>query len=138
MGKFKFKFSDFNEKTGKSHVCLEYKGKDYHGYAYYNDTDRKEYPPSSFLGCRIAERRAYVKALEVELKEKKVLFKHYQDCLALIADAPEETWKKLADKIDAVYADIQYREKIIERVQKNNDIDIDNFVKFQKKKESCE
>lgn len=138
MGKFKFVFSDYDAKTGESVVCLDYKGKSYYGYAHYNDTDMKECPPSSFLGCRIAERRAYIKALKVELKEKKILFRHYQDCLALIADAPEETWKKLADKIDAIYADIQYREKIIEKVQKNNDIDIDNFIKFQKKKESCE
>lgn len=138
MGKFIFKFSNYDAKTGTSIVGIEYRGKMYYGYAYYNDDDREKYPPSSFLGCRMAERRAYIKALKNELKEKKTLFKHYQDCLALIADAPEETWKKLADKIDTIYADIQYREKIIERIQRSNDVDINNFIEFQKKKESCE
>lgn len=140
MGKFKFRFSDYNEETGKSHVCLEYRGKFYHGYAYYNDTDKEEYPSSSFLGCRIAEGRAVIKALQFELKEKKDKLKVYDEIIRLFPELegiPEE----ISIACDHLCKDILYRERVIQNIQTAIQNEIKNYFEFQdkkKKKESCE
>lgn len=141
MGKFKFQFSDYNEQTGRSHVCLRYKDRIYHGYAYYNDTDKKEeYPPSSFLGCRIAERRAYAKALKDELKEKKNKLKVYDEIIGLF-DKLEGIPEEISIAYNHLLKDISYREKVIQNIQTAIQNDINNYFEFQnkkKKKESCE
>lgn len=140
MGKFIFKFSDYNEETGKSHVCLEYKNKLYHGYAYYNDTDKGEYPSSSFLGCRIAEKRAVIKALQSELKEKKNKLKVYDEIIKLfpvVEGIPEE----ISIAYNRLFKDICYREKVIQNVQAAIQDRLNSYFEFQdkkKKKESCE
>ena len=143
MGKFKLVYSDFQEDSGESYVIIEYKGKAYTGRASYNRDDSKEYPTSSFLGCRIAEKRACIKALTEELKRKKADFKCYQNSYCLLTESPFEDnldtiVAPLRKKIDNVYADIKYREKVIKNIEESIDVDINNFIKFQKKKESCE
>ena len=140
MGKFIFKYSNYNEETGKSHVCVEYKGRIYHGYAYYNDTDKEIYPSSSFLGCRIAEGRAVIKALQAELKEKKNKIKVYDEIIKLfpvVEGIPEE----ISIAYNHLFKDICYREKVIQNIQTAIQNEINNYFEFQdkkKKKESCE
>ena len=140
MGKFIFKFSDYNEETGKSHVCLEYKNKLYHGYAYYNDTDKETYPPSSFFGCRIAEGRAVIKALQSELREKKNKLKVYDEIIGLFS-TKEGIPEEISVAYNHLFKDICHREKVIQNIQTAIQNDINNYFEFQdkkKKKESCE
>ena len=138
MSKFKIILSEFSPENGVSMVCLKYKGKSFLGYAIFNTDD--EVPVSSFLGCRIAEKRAVIKALKHEYKKALA---EYDAIITFISNygstyEPDTYIKKgIAQK----WSELQDRKKIINNIQKSIQADIDNYYNFQeerkKKRESC-
>lgn len=141
MGKFKIVSAYFEPETGVSFCLISYKGKNFSGWANFNTEDAEKYPVSSFLGCRIAEKRAVKKALITELKRQKDKLKVYNEMVSLF-----NTYESIPDELAAAYnhlkKDIIYREKVIDNIDKAIKNDIDNYFNYHDnkkvKKESCE
>ena len=138
MSKFKIILSEFDPKNGVSFVSLKYKGETFIGWAAFNPND--EVPVSSFLGCRIAEKRAAIKALKHEYKKALA---EYDAIITFISDygSTYEPDTYVTKGIAQKWSELQDRKRIIDNIQKSIQVDIDNYYKFQeerkKKKESC-
>lgn len=141
MGKFKIESTYFEPETGISFCLISYKGNTFSGWANFNTEDAEKYPVSSFLGCRIAEKRAIKKALMTELKRQKDKLKTYDEIVLLF-----NTYEGIPDELAAAYnhleKDVSYREKMIDSIDRAIKNDIDNYFNYhdnkKAKKESCE
>lgn len=66
----KFLYGYFDQETGKSQVCLADKYGKYIGYAYLHPDDKNN--ASRFMGCRLAQQRAWIKGLQARRRIIKI------------------------------------------------------------------
>lgn len=133
MAKYKVVHTDFNNSCSVAEIS--YKGRNYFGFATYNQNDADKYPISSFLGCRIAEKKAVIKALRFELKKKqreyKIILEFFERTKSLpIAFRCQK--KELAHMAE----DIGRRKRIINNIEKSIQTDIDNYIAFHEKRKA--
>ena len=133
MAKYKVVYTDFNNSC--SMAKISHKGHDYFGFATYNKNDTDKYPVSSFLGCRIAEKKAFIKALKAELRKKQQEYKiicEFFDRTKSLPIAFECQKKELAH----MAKDIGRRKRIINNIEKSIQTDIDNYIAFHEKRKA--
>lgn len=69
--------ANYDKETGVSKCTILHNGVKYYGEARLHPDDKDNW--SSFLGCRIAEARATLKALKAEKKEKQQKLHYYEN-----------------------------------------------------------
>lgn len=69
--------ASYDKETGVSKCTILHNGVKYYGEARLHPDDKDNW--SSFLGCRIAEARATLKALKAEKKEKQQELHYYEN-----------------------------------------------------------
>ena len=69
--------ASYDKETGVSKCTILHNGVKYYGEARLHPDDKDNW--SSFLGCRIAEARATLKALKTEKKEKQQELHYYEN-----------------------------------------------------------
>ena len=133
MAKYKVVHTDFNNLCSVAEIS--YKGRNYFGFATYNQNDADKYPVSSFLGCRIAEKKAFIKALKAELRKKQQEYRiicEFFDRTKSLPIAFECQKKELAH----MARDIGRRKRIIECIKQSIQTDIDNYIAFHEKRKA--
>lgn len=81
---FKYKFINSGIEDKKSYVTIKKNGVFYRGIAHFNPADDEKYF-SKFVGCEIAEKRAFMKALKAEKNRLRDEAKVLNDVLTICA-----------------------------------------------------
>lgn len=119
----KFLYSYFQKATGKSIVALADKYQRYIGQAKLHPDD-KEYP-SEYAGCRLAQKRAWVKYLRSECRRKKIMLQTIKNLNKDIQLNCQEINPKIQRRINLKLRD--YTEEITEL--KDSIIELENQIK---------
>lgn len=113
----KFLYGYFNQNTGQSIVALADKYGQYIGQAKLHPDDRKY--ASKYTGCRIAEQRAYIKALKQKIRRKKIELNTLIELKKEIKNyTTKKTEKHIYLKIKKYTNDINYLKQIINQIEK--------------------
>ena len=135
---FKMLFSHWNEDTGISEAMISCKYGTFIGHAYLNPEDKKY--ASRFLGCAIAEYRAYIEALKVKIAilDTKLsilleLESRFEDLKETEYNSPE--WKALRTLIKVKNNEKNTIIKKINTIEQNISKAIENRIaEFEKNK----
>ena len=118
----KLKDSFFNEETGQSEVVLVDRFGTYIGKARLHPDDKDN--ASKYAGCRIAEYRAWIKALKSRRRRAKIkleaIISLEKDIIQVYSDSCESALKRIKfkkidyeDEIDQINQDIKAIEQAI-------------------------
>lgn len=120
----KLTYSFFNPKTGESVVTLTNRYGSYTGKAKLHPDDINNI--SKFTGCRLAERRAYIKYLQSERRRYKNSLKTIQNTFKdLQINCPDSIDEKIEKRINIL---IHYHTKNINEIDEAID-HIKNLIK---------
>ena len=133
MAKYKVIHTCFEDKY--SAVVVRYKGRNYLGTATFDNNDAEEYPVSSFLGCRIAEKKAVIKALRFELRKKQREYKIILEFFERTKSLPI-AFRSQKKELAHMARDIGRRKRIINNIEKSIQTDIDNYIAFHEKRKA--
>lgn len=131
----KFLYGYFDQETGKSQVGLADKYGKYVGYAYLHPDDKNN--ASKFMGCRLAQQRAWIKGLQTRRRIFKIkiqtiieVYKDLQKNCDISGEITQRFYyrikcydneiKELEQQIQDIKDDIKKRIQIREKIIKKN------------------
>lgn len=119
----KILYSNFDPQSGESIVTLVNRNGSYTGKAKLHPEDNN---PSNFTGCRLAERRAYIKYLKNERRRYKITLK---TILSLYKDLTNNCSDSINEKITNRFnIQINFYKKTINEINKTIE-DVQNTIK---------
>ena len=131
----KFLYGYFDQETGKSQVGVADKYGKYVGYAYLHPDDKNN--ASKFMGCRLAQQRAWIKGLQTRRRIFKIkiqtiieVYKDLQKNCDISGEITQRFYyrikcydneiKELEQQIQDIKDDIKKRIQIREKIIKKN------------------